>query len=543
MKIILFVPFLAFMAGCVSERVNIQDPVSTYQEFLVGEGPQDRTGTGELTPLIPAVNAGLPQLRETTGPDGEKAINLTLDNAVVRAMANSPEIYVLSFDPSISRENISIAVSEFDLTAFGQVGYDKTDALSNDISQADQFHTSTWEAGVKQKGYTGAEWSLSYSLRRGFDESLSRKFTTSYEPVMVFELRQPLLRDAWPEANLAGLSISKLNYRKSLEEFREKAESVSVQVISLYWALHQARRDLEIQEDLLQQTLETLKKVEDRKAIDASMGDIKFAETAVKNREVMLYEARKRIADVTDRLLKLISDSQMSLLDSPEIIPETRPDTSFTELNEEELLNRALKNNPTIQQAKLELEVAGINIEVAKWNKLPRLDIVASTQMQGLSDSRGEAEEIFSDGDYVGYGVGLTFEYPLGNRERNADLRIRKLRQSKARSNLQVVSDQVATLVREKIRSAETAYRDIRIYHEAAAAAEIHLQDLEDLETVRKKLTPEFLLTKIQAQESLASARSGEIKAIVDYNIALTNLAQATGEVLDLRYVKDIAGR
>ncbi len=83
----------------------------------------------------------------------------------------------------------------------------------------------------------------------------------------------------------------------------------------------------------------------------------------------------------------------------------------------------------------------------------------------------------------------------------------------------------------------ETNHAEIQIQEEAAQASRIHLQALEDSEPIREKLTPEFLLVKLQAQRALADAQMAEIKAIVDFNISLAQLAQTTGTVLELRQV------
>ena len=71
-----------------------------------------------------------------------------------------------------------------------------------------------------------------------------------------------------------------------------------------------------------------------------------------------------------------------------------------------------------------------------------------------------------------------------------------------------------------------------------ARAARAQLKALEDTEEIRGKLTPEFLLVKLQAQEDLARAEQAEQQTIVDYNIALVELARATGTVLELYPVR-----
>jgi outer membrane protein TolC len=526
------------MSGCISEKVSTHSVISNYQESLAAGGPQGRTGIEGLEPISPTPDPRLPGLKETKGTTGKMTINLSLENAVVRVLANSPEIKIVSYDPSIAKERLTVAASEFDVTAFGQLGYDDTDSPSNDISVTGLSHSSLWEAGIRQKWITGAEWSVTSSLTRTVDDSISRIFSTSYEPAVTFELKQPLLRDAWPDINLAGVDISKLNYRAALAAFREKAEDVSTEVISLYWTLLQARRDVEIQQALLENTIETLRKVEDRKDIDATVGDIKQAESSVKSRHAVLLDLKKRLSDVQGRLVRLLADHQMNLISEFEIVPTTVPDTVAVKLDQSELLKLALHNNQKILQAQLEVEVVEIDVMVAKREEMPRLDLVVSTQLQGLSDDQGDALEMIGDRNYSSYAVGVMFEYPLGNREKKAQFNLRKLQHTKAISKLHNVTDLVATLVKESIRLAETAHKEIQVHKETVEAARIHLQSLKDVETVRRKLTPEFLLAKIQAQDSLAKAQRAEIKAIADYNIALARIARDTGTVLDLRSVQ-----
>ena len=539
LKILFALVLLFQISGCVSDQIADQGIITSYQKTVVEKGPQRRISRTGLESLRPTPEPNIPALEVTRDKtSGKNLINLTIEDAVVRTLASSPEISVVSFDPSIAREDITKAVSAFDITTFGRLNYEKGDNPTDSFFQGGQSTSRLWETGIKQKGITGAEWSLAYALTRNWDDLTTRRLSTRYEPMLSFQIKQPLLRDAWQELNLAGINISKLNYSIVMSAFRQKTEEVSTEVISLYWALLQARRDLEIQRQLLDKTRETLRKVEDRKDIDATTVQIKQAEASVKTRQGILFQVEKRVVDVQDALVRLLSDHQLNLLNDFEIVPATTPNMEATEFEQSEVLKLALINNPLIQQARIGVEVAQINVDVAERQKMPRLDLVASMRMQGLSSTQGEAQDRLNEADYISYAVGITFEFPLGNRQRESEFRRRKLERSKAISLLQNVSDKIATQAKERVRLAETAYRELQVQKDAAEAARIHLQALEDTETIREKLTPEFLMVKLQAQESLASAQRAEIKSVVDYNIALTRVAQTTGTVLDMRYVK-----
>jgi outer membrane protein TolC len=536
---------LVQIAGCVSDKVSDDSPLTSYQRTLVDKGPQQRAdteGKDSLAPLgllSPAPETGPSKLEVTTDPDtGKQVYNLAIEEAIVRTLANSPEIRVVSFDPSIAKEEVTKAAAEFDFTAFGRVNYEKEDNPINSILQSGQSNARLVESGIKQKGTTGSEWALSYALTRSWDDLTYSTLSTRYEPILAFQVRQPLLRDAWQKLNLAGVNIARLNHAIALVAFRQKAEDISTEVISAYWLLLQARRDLDIQQGLLDRTLETLKKVQGRKEIDATAVQIKQTEASVKAREAVLLQAKKRIIDVQDALVRLMADPQMNLLSESEVVPATPPNITATKLEPSGLLKLAVKNNPAIQQARIAIAVADINIDIAKNQEMPRLDLVASARTQGLARGEGDAQDKLNTGDYASYALGFSLEYPLGNRQRKAELLRRKLERSKAVSALQNIADQVATAVKERIRRVETSHAEIQIQKDALDAARIHLQALEDTEPIRERLTPEFLLVKLQAQEGLADSERAQIKAIVDFNMSLAELARTTGTVLQLHEVR-----
>jgi outer membrane protein TolC len=538
-QIFFLLALLIQIAGCVSEDVKEDGIIGLYQKQIVEKSPQLRNSNWGLESLRPSPEADVLKLNVSKDEaTGKNIVNLSIDDAVRRMLVSSPEISIVSYNPSIAKEDVVKAAADFDPALFGRVNYDKQDDPANSTSMGGQADQRLWKTGIKQKGVTGAEWSLAYGLSRNWDNLTSTTLSTRYEPALSFQIKQPLLRDAWKELNLAGVNISKLNYRVAFTSFRQKTEEVSAEVISLYWTLARARRDREIQQWLLDRTNETLKKVEDRKGIDATDVQIKQTEAAVKSREAVLLQAEKQVLDVQDALVRLLSDSQINLLSDYEIVPTSALDTAETRFEQSEILKIALENNPIVQQARLIVDVAQINVDVAKRQKMPKLDLVASSRLSGLDRGYGSANNQLGNSDFGSYAVGITFEIPLGNRQREAEYRKRKWEKRKANSILQNTSDKLAVQVKGRIRLADTAYDEIQVQKDAVDAAKLYLRGIEDTEIIREKLTPEFLLVKLQSQEALSNAQRSEIKAISDYNIAQIRLAQSMGTVLDMRYVR-----
>ena len=454
--------FFFIPTGCVSDKIENQNSLtSSYQQSLVNNTSQQREdplGQNPDQPLglikkVPSDENAIPKVQFSTDPNtGQKIADLTIEQVIARALANSPEIKVVSFDPSIAKQDITKAASEFDFTTFSSINYDSEDNPPNSIYQAGQSDERALESGIRKKTTTGSEWSLSYALTRNWDDLAGRPLPTRYEPILGFQLKQPLLRDAWKGVTLAGVDIAKLNYEIALLDFRKKAEDITTQVISTYWQLMQVRQNLKIHQELLDRTLDTFKKVEGRREIDATDVQIKQTEAYVKIREAALLQINKQIIDAQDVLIRLMGDAQFDIFDEFYIVPSSEPSMAIEEYDVSKLLEIALQKNPVIQQAKINIEIADINIRVAENQDMPSLDLVTSARTQGLAKSLKNAHDNLSTGDYVSYGIGLSLEYPLGNRQRDAELLQRKIKRRQAVAGLQNVADQLAELTKEKVR-------------------------------------------------------------------------------------------
>ena len=525
-------------AGCLRPGPIDTRVIATYHRAMARRNPQDRPRDGGEA-FRPAPRAVGPALEITENPKTKRPrVRLTLDQAVMRALANSLDIAVVSFDPAVSREQATEAAAEFDVILFGTLGYRKSDVRTATSLLAGVSKTHTFEVGARQKTVTGASAKVTASMTRIWDNSTFYAFQPRYEPVLAAEITQPLLRDAWPGFNLAGLRVARLNYKMSLESFRQTVERTITDVISAYWALVQARKSLAIQQELLTKTEATLKRVKDRAELDAGAVQIKQAEAAVERRRAILIRARKTIRDVQDQLGRLMNDPQVNVLGTCDIIPVTAPVTEKVSIDATDQLLTALAHSPILEQARLAISIADIRVSVAANQTLPRLDLTLSGSLQGLGKTRHTATEQLNSGDYVSYGATLMFEYPVGNRARRAALRRSRLERLKAVTQLQNTVDLVAQSIRDRVREVETAHQEMIAQRAVVVAARGQLKALEDTEEIRGRLTPEFLSVKLAAQESLAVAEFAETQAVTLYNAALVELARDTGTVLELNRVK-----
>ena len=525
-------------AGCMPPGTIDSGLVARYQRSMALRGGQRRAGTRGLDSLRPLT--GGPDLRTVKDPKtGKVRIFLKLGEAVQRALANSLDVRVVSFDPAISREEMIQAAAEFDFIVYGAWSYSKEDKRTDSAFGGGESKARLFSAGVRKKTITGAEVALDWTWTRSWsDLRVVQAPGTRHEPTVALEITQPLLRDGGLTVNLATLRVARLNHKMTLAQFRQAVEEIVGTVAATYWLLVQARLDVEIQQSLLDRTIETLDRIRKRRGLDATAVQIKQAESAVESRRARLIRAKKVILDVQDQLGRLLADKQINVMTACEIVPATEPMRSKVTVSASDQLVTALRRSPVLEEARLGVRLAEITVQVARNQTLPRLDLTASTGFQGLGGTWQEAKEQMHSGDYASYAVGLSLEYPLGNRFARAEFRKSRYERLKAVTGLQNLADQVAVDVNERVRQIDTAFEEMRAQRAAVAAAKIQLQALEDTERIRAQLTPEFLQTKLAAQEILADAQRGELEAAINYNTAMTDLARVTGTILDRHRVE-----
>ncbi len=525
-----------FVVGCVSPGQIDENLVTNYQRSVLARSPQKRLGDEGLDILRPDEAKTFKIVKDKlTDRDG---VQLSLDEAIRLAIANSLDIRVVSFAPAISREQMVQAAAAFDWVVFAGASHTRTDHHTATAFRHFKSRSIPVEVGVRKRTVTGGTAELAWELTRTSDNTAATLLNPNYESMLSLQLTQPLLRGAWPDYNLSALKIAQLGEKVSNSQFRQTVEQVIADVQATYWTLVQARRELQIQNALLAKTIETRDRVRARGALDATKVEIKQTEAAVETRRAALYRARQAIFDVQDRLARLLSVARMNPLRRYAIVPTTKPVISKVSIDPTDQLVSALRHSPLMEQARLAIEAADVQVRVAKNETLPVLDLTASVGGQGMRDVGGKAGGESLTFDYLDHSVGLIFEYPLGNRAAKSLLRQRRFEQLQSVTEMQNAADRVAVSVRVAIRHIETAFQEMQARKAATAASRAQLQALEDTERIRGRLTPEFLNLKLNSQESLAAAERAEVQTVTDFNTALARLAQITGTTLQQKNIK-----
>lgn len=507
----------------------------------------------EALPVAPPVGGTVPTTlparteKRGMGP----VVTLTLQEVIARTVANSLDVRVASFQPSIDEARITEARSRFDPVFsqsfqfsknFQQLGLGGSLEPSEVLAQ--QIQT-----GIKQNLPDGGQIELSNQMSR--QEVTPASITAVnpfYQSQLVLQLTQPLLRDFGGEVNRARITISQYDQRISQLDWRDKLEQALADTEEAYWRLYQARENMKIQEELLSQTEDTLEILIKRLKQDVSRVQVAQSQASVQSRRAELVRLRAQIVDVSDQLKRIMNDPDLSVASPQTILPADKPIEEAIVYSLEDQIQAALENRFDLMQQKYRIASASTVVKAARNNELPQLNLQGSVGMQAMGDDVDNYLDNYdksSRSRLVTYSLGLSFEVPFGNRGARAIYLRTLLQQQQAMVQYRALVEQSALEVKKYCREVETAWSEIVATRNWRYAAADTLAAINQRERGGEALTPSFVQLKLDRQEELARAWRSEIQAIVNYNIAVAQLEKAKGTIMryDNVAMKEESGR
>jgi len=419
-----------------------------------------------------------------------------------------------------------------------------TSTLSS-IQSFDQNNTS-FTADITKNLITGGNIDLNYSPARNnvsgaqacfgrpsTDPMCSRGgflFNPSWMGGLGLTITQPLLRNAGIELNKTFIKVAQNNAEVEHHVFRDRVMTVIASVEQTYWELVFANENLIVAKAALDAAEELLASNRaKKKAGIMSIVDVLQAEAAVASRIEQVLVAERIIHDQEDQLRRLLNPGEESLRQDMHITPADAPLTVLEPLSLQEAIDIAIEQRPEIVQAKKNVESGEINREFARNQLLPTLSLQGTVGLSGLGKDYGDSVSKNFSGDFYNYGAGLVLSYPLGNRSAISTYNKRQLEAKNAEAMLANVRQHVIVGVREAVRRVQTDFKRIETTRSARIMAEKQLQ--AERERLRVGLsTTRFVL---DFQRDLATAQANELRAIVDYNKSLSNLARHKATTLD----------
>ncbi len=537
---------LSVLAGCANEPNERFDPRALGNKERAAA--PDYKPDGALRPLPTTLQSQfLPENRNNPNAPKEppastplapeaKIVRLPLREITQRAVANNRTVRVSGYQPAIEETRVTEAEARFDPEFFAGATYEarrrnsEFGGFSND--NYDQWR---FETGLRQLLPSGGQLEFGYRpnttnyLTAGTTGSVSvENWTTE----LGLQLTQPLLRDFGIAVNRARIVINQNNQRISLLDFRRDLEEMLRNVEEVYWRLVQARENVRIQEELLKRTIDFADIVSQRGKQDTTMEQISTSISRVEAARAELIRNRQRVADLSDQLKNLMNDPDFPVAGGTLILPADQPLLSPVEFDFADAINTGLLNRFELGQQQLRVDSATIALDVAKNNKLPQLNLVASIGLQGLGEDYFDSHDPIWDGENISWSLGLQFVQKLGNREAVSIFRRAQLQRMQAIAQYEQLIDQVTTDIKTAQREVEASWQSIGQTRAARFAAGKALETLQTLRINGQPLTPDFVERELARQQDVAQAERAEADAIAAYNIAISRFEAAKGTLL-----------
>ena len=464
-------------------------------------------------------------------PSAEPAeVRLTLMDAIQYGLEGNQDIQVVSFTPLASREELSGAESAFDAELFADGAFRRNPNLQSSVTTIVTEDDGLVETGIRKPLGTGGSISTSLEMRYGNlnNAEFDRVFRYIFAPAL--EFRQPLLKNVGARQQYSAIKIANYQVSISEEEFRQEVLEIVARVASAYWRLFLLREFVNIDRENFEMAEEVFRRESVRVTEGISQQlDVERARSNAQRRRGNLVNSRERLRVAVDQLKLLLNSSNLTIDSAVDILPIDTPETIVRIVKEQEAIETALLHRPEIGRAKQRLEIRKVEEKLSRHLRLPNLDVFGRYAVTGygreFSDSFNDTG--FDENDV--WSAGLNFAYPFGNRSAQARYRKSAIERNQASAQIERVQNRIKQDVKEVVLAIKFAKGEI----DSTRVAKVSAEKVVEGEFIRFEIGQTTNEELLRAQDLLAANSRNFARAVVNYNIALAELARAQGLLPD----------
>jgi len=504
------------------------------------------------TPQIRSGKLELPQHLRSYVIEGK--LRLSLRDAVVLTLENNSEVRVRETQVETSKFSLLGAHGPFDPVL------SSVDNINSTTSPPYTFLQGTGSSNVNFKSTTKSiQFNYSQMFESGttflggfntFINSSNSSFFL-FNPytasTLNFQLTQPLLRNGWFAANRAPLVIARRNLQQSRAAFVAEVNNNILQAVNQYWAVVQARGNLEVAQESMAAAESTYKR--DKRALELGALpplDIYRSESQVASRRVLVIQSEYALRQAEDALRLTIGADQDPYFQALDLDLTERPEPGdeLRAIDAASALQTALTKRPEFEAAQAALARDETQIRLARNHLLPQLDLLALYASNGVGgrtgiDTIGQPlssswlNQMFGFG-YPTYEAQLTLSLPLKNRAAKAEMGSALVSRRSDLYNQRYIREQVTLDVTNAVHQLEQAKLSVAAGKEALDLA----QKTMAAEQRKYELGSGTIFFVLEAQTELASAQQSLLQSEVGYQMALASVDHATGELLEPYHVQ-----
>jgi outer membrane protein len=503
--------------------------------------------------------AAAPRVEPKVPAAGRK---LTLEDAIQGALAKNEAIRIQRVALDSAKAAVLGARGAYDPVLAVEAGWQSVTTPVNSAFSgapagelAPTNRAAEGSASLEQLLSTGALVSVTTGSSRATTNGAFALLSPAYQTQIGAEVRQPLLRNRSVDAARLTLHTASADRDKAAGALRQEVIETVAAVERAYWGLVAAQRAVGVEEDTValatRQLTETQARVESGASPETEVAQPR---AELERRRGDLLATREAAARAETALKQLILGDDAAAW-AERLDPVDEIAVAVTGVDVGAATKEALANRPEVKVAESVLARRRIEAAFAHDQLRPALDFVASYDRYGLAGSQnpagaaipglsstvpaglegslGDAVSQLGGNDFHDSRVALQLQIPIGNRTARADARIADDAQAQAEAGITQVRKTIRAEVLDAAAAVQTAGARIEAAHAAREAAEVQLAAEED--RFKVGLSTNFLV--LTRQNDLASARLAEIEALTDYRTARTEMARATGSLLEERRI------
>ena len=406
-------------------------------------------------------------------------------------------------------------------------------------------------AALRQLLPTGGSLSLRARGSRETTEDPAALLSPAYRTRVGAELRQPLLRDRATDTARLSVRVAKADREGATASLRRTTTETVAAVERAYWTLVASRLEVKVRDEAVRLAEEQLQETQTRMETGAApRTEIAQPRAELERRRGELLASSEALSRAENSLKLLILDGADDPLWTERVAPSEDASVPVVAVDVPAAVRRALGTRPELTIAGAVVNRRRAETAFARNGVWPSLDAVVSYDRFGLAGSANgtsfgtlpsdldghfdKSLESLGRGDYDAVRAGLVLGLPILNRAARGGASVARHVERQAQADLVRVRKGILAEVLDAAAALETAGQRIEAARTGREAAEVQLSAERD--RYDTGLSTNFLV--LTRQNDLSRAKLDEISALTDYRMARTEMARATGSLLEDRGIR-----
>jgi outer membrane protein TolC len=470
---------------------------------------------------------------------------LSLHESIELALKHNLDVQIERYNPQLALYTLNAYYGGYEpaLNLLGQHDHNEDVdrllsggfSIPGSISDDNSFSSSVSGPGP-------LPWGMTYSLQASVSDAYGQSFASTTNGLVSapFEssvgrasvrVTQPLLKNLWIDSTRLNISVGKNRLKYSELGLKQRIINTVTSTEQAYYELIYSREFVKVQQKAVELAARLVEENKKRVEVGAMAPlDEKQAESQAAASRADLLAAQNSLA-IQEHVLKNLLTDRYSQMAGETLVPSESLEAPRQSFNLQYSWSTGLAERPDLLQAKLDLERAGIQLKFSRNQLLPELDVFGTYGFNGggkeFSGVFGNIER--TDRPFYTYGGQVTI--PLGNTTARNNFKYSRTAEDQAKLALKRLEQQAMVQIDDAIKQAQSSFERVSATRQAGDYAELAL------EAEQKKLESgkSTSFQVLQLQKDLTTARGNQIRALADYNKALSQLSLTEGTTLDRR--------